>query len=690
MSNQRTKFIIISIVLFSGTFFGLPAHSATTMGVTPSAPGVINLNRGLVGHWTFDGKDVFSTKVLDESGNGNDGAKTGNILAAKGKLGQALKFTVGSFVSAADAIIDTSGAHTYSIWAKPDSLPVDRALIGDWAGEDNGTMLYSVSADQVCAFVNWTQKTCVLNIASGVWHHYVLVDDNTNVYFYMDGQRVGTVLSTTNDGANLSIGTYAEGAASSFLGALDDVRVYNRALSAKEVQSLYQTGAGTKQNVLSTLITSPLQKGLVGYWAFDGKDVNATQVLDKSGSDNHGAKVGSVSAAKGKLGQAMKFNGASDCVILNSTITLGNGNWTVSTWVKTSTGGTVMSNSSGGPVTNEMGVAGDGRIFYSNYDGGWNSNFGTAAINDGIWHHLTWVNFSNQTMNMYVDGKLEAGGFGSFTTNGGPVNSIGKAWEGHTAIDGYLDEFRVYSRALSAKEIKQLYSGSAGGKVGDTVGLLSPGASLKKGLVGHWTFDGKDTGVTYTLDKSGYGGDGSRQGGVAAVKGKIGQAMKFDGGDDYINVGDRANLSFGTGNFSVSSWIKPDGPQDIIGAIVNKYSGPGYFISLNAWTPRLFLSDGVGGYLWENCGTTQVAGNAWSHLVFIMDRSSNARCYINGVQTGIIDVTSENGNLDTASDFSIGHEFADDRWFKGLIDEVRMYNRALTKTEIQQLYQMGK
>ena len=91
--------------------------------------------------------------------------------------------------------------------------------------------------------------------------------------------------------------------------------IYNRALSASEVQQLYGLGAGTHVNTSSANLQrgSSLANGLVGYWTFDGSDISGSTVYDLSGNGNNGTNNGATPTI-GKLGQALKFDGSSSYV----------------------------------------------------------------------------------------------------------------------------------------------------------------------------------------------------------------------------------------------------------------------------------------------------------------------------------------------------------------------------------------
>ena len=152
----------------------------------------------------------------------------------------------------------------------------------------------------------------------------------------------------------------------------------------------------------------------------------------------------------------MEFDGTDDTIPITS-ITLGNGNWTIEIVANTHASGyNMLSNSSGGPVSNAFGVVSN-KIYYRNYDGAWQQHSGNTTVNYNQIYHLTWVNRaggtnSTGTMDMYVNGKKESGsGFNSFTTNGGPVNAIGRNW--FSFFDGQIFILRYYNDGLTDQQV---------------------------------------------------------------------------------------------------------------------------------------------------------------------------------------------------------------------------------------------
>jgi hypothetical protein len=160
------------------------------------------------------------------------------------------------------------------------------------------------------------------------------------------------------------------------------------------------------------------------------------------------------------------FNGSNFITIPN--VQLGNGNvpWTVSAWVKTTTttndlgNGSVMSNSSGGPVYSMMGVN-SGKIVYWTYQGAWIQKLGIGkTVNDNAWHMLTWVNYNNFTMDMYVDGLLDSNVANSTSGNNNPVDRIGGSWSAQFV--GSISAVSRYTRALTAAEVLQNFNALRG------------------------------------------------------------------------------------------------------------------------------------------------------------------------------------------------------------------------------------
>ncbi|MEK7531343.1 MAG: LamG domain-containing protein, partial [Patescibacteria group bacterium] len=200
-----------------------------------------------------------------------------------------------------------------------------------------------------------------------------------------------------------------------------------------------------------------------------------------------------------------------------------------------------------------------------------------------------------------------------------------------------------------------------------------------------------------TLDKSGNGNHGTMTNmstTTAPVAGRIGQGLKFDGVDDTVNVGDPANgsLDFGTGDFAISVWIKFKGyvsQGSTFNSAVGKESttNTGYGIITDANNVIYFnaLSDGSAANMARTAANQN--DNKWHH--YIGQRVSGLlTLYKDGVRQ--TDGSTQSDSVSNTIPFQISNDANGNRVFNGLIDDVRVYNRALSASEIKRLYNMGR
>ncbi|MGB8216492.1 MAG: LamG-like jellyroll fold domain-containing protein [Candidatus Methanoperedens sp.] len=198
----------------------------------------------------------FEGNAEDSSGNGNNGTIVGAKFV-QGISGQALSFDgVDDYVSVPDSTsLDISGSLTVSFWVKTTTTDNDRGLLSKWGG-GSGYILYDVSNKAM--FVIDSSATFTIttsNINNGEWHHIVGVYNNSKAIIYFDGVKQGEVAKpviTTNN-LPLEIGRYGQNNRYAFNGAIDEVRIYNRALNASEIQALYNSPAP----LLTTITVTP-------------------------------------------------------------------------------------------------------------------------------------------------------------------------------------------------------------------------------------------------------------------------------------------------------------------------------------------------------------------------------------------------------------------------------------------------
>ena len=214
---------------------------------------------------------------------------------------------------------------------------------------------------------------------------------------------------------------------------------------------------------------------------------------------------------------------------------------------------------------------------------------------------------------------------------------------------------------------------------------------LNRGLVAYYPFDGN------TNDASGKGLNGVAHGGLTFVSGSKGQAVNLDGIDDYvdINVGNYSNLSISL-MFRVSThtnWY----PRifeygDANGFFKNEFAGDNVDYIADNRFGKIFNGNGVVGINSNLClSSLMPTDGKWHHLYTEYNsNTAQQRMYIDGILECQIPATIDiTGNL-----LRLGFSFKSDaynseRFLKGAIDEVRIYNRALSEDEIIELYEQG-
>jgi len=203
-------------------------------------------------------------------------------------------------------------------------------------------------------------------------------------------------------------------------------------------------------------------------------------------------------------------------------------------------------------------------------------------------------------------------------------------------------------------------------------------------LVGYWSFD-EGSGTT-AYDYSGNNNHGTLYNGPQWVDGKVGKALRFDGVDDYVKA--NANgVSSGSNPRSILIWINPATNTNLWGIVgygSGNCTGKQFYIGRQSGNRFTF---------WGGCAdyhfpSDYVYSNEWSFLVITFD-GVLVRGYKNGLLKGKV---SKPINTPNISKIIIGAESTTDGnsfrgYFPGLIDEVRIYNRALSNEEIKALYE---
>jgi hypothetical protein len=406
-----------------------------------------------------------------------------------------------------------------------------------------------------------------------------------------------------------------------------------------------------------------------------------------SNTKNLAHSIGSVSGKYATLATGMLyvFDGSNDWIEYTD--------WshptscTVMCWVNTqSTSKTICSNSSGGPVNMDYKLSSAGYLSYSYYDGQWrNVDSNPVAVNDDKWHHIAWTR-SGTNMKMYKDGVMIA----DETLNSamsGNVDTVGRNWSGNY-FQGYLGDFRVYNEQLSETQMKEVF---------DT-GVVIP-TGLEHGDLEQWfpmhegkQFESGGKLVDYsgrnrigTRHNFGTGYSGGNQVGFASGYGSC--KMFFDRSNDYVDMTGDFGISHESGSASLSFWIQHDSIDSVDLPINYGRSSPDtrfFNTHDNSTHGSGKMSLGVvDNANWVSVGSTTLTDYVWYHFVIINDVSNKkVYAYQDGKSLGS---ASYSGTFGDPNILRLGNYISSNYAWGGMIDEVAMWNVALTEREIQLL-----
>ena len=676
--------IILVIGVFAGAYWYFQVQGST---LNQSRNDLVT--NGLVGLWSFNGDDISGTTAYDRSGSGNNGTLTSGPTTVLGKVGQALNFASASsqYVALGDVTALKNSVFTWSAWINPTTYAgSERSIIG---GSSN-IARFSVASDGTLTLVQTGVSTIGSTTATvplGTWSHVaVSYDASGNYVFYINGVNVksGTNLVTfTFTGANFTIGQVST---NYFNGKIDEVRAYNRVLTTGEIQALYDQGGGTKVNsaVSNSQGTGRLDSGLAGYWALDNG--SGTSATDSSSGGNTGTLNNGPTWGTGQIGGAASFDNTDDSITVGDVVEPEY--ITMSAWIYRNGNGTA-------PILTKGNYTGSEQyslfVDYASYGtvemivraagGGFDHcRTGSTGYTTGQWYHVAGT-YNGTTCRIYVNGVDRTETVASDTTSG-VINGGASSLTIGTAFNGSIDEVRVYNRPLLSDEVSQLYR------------LTTP-TSVDTSLKGYWSFNGQDISGTTAYDRSGVGNSGTLTSGPTKVKGVIGQALDFDGTDDYITITDADDTKY-VGALTLCTWAKID-TGSTYNHFMGKHSGAGGsqnpfdFRTSNDAIPKLSLIRSNTTHIgWE--GPVVTIGQ-WKHYCVTAPSTIQTAptFYINGMPTtGTTTGGSGTGAATgSASAIRIGVRADDAAKMDGSLDEVRIYNRILTTSEIQSLYNQG-
>jgi len=321
----------------------------------------------------------------------------------------------------------------------------------------------------------------------------------------------------------------------------------------------------------------------------------------------------------------------------------------------------------------------------------------TATVTDGNWHYVGVIN-SAGTFQIYVDGAASGSSTSMSPSLGSTYEVIGAPGQGTNKnqlwyFSGQIDDVRIYNYARTLAQIAWDYNRGAPvawWKFDECQGTIAHDSS-GNGINGTITIGGSGTQTSAGTCTDGL----STSAWYNGRNGKLNYSLNFDGTDDYVNgfvggnPGPGANLPAET----VSAWVKPASVGSSMYVLASGNTNQIYDIaklflnSAGKWALNFTNSSQVSSSPDATSNSAAVAGQ-WVQLVGVYN-GTTVKLYVNGIpQTTTGSLTGNTNSQSTG--FGIGtYGTVANSTFNGQIDDVRIYNYALTATQVQLLYNNG-
>jgi len=606
---------------------------------------------GLVAYYNFDERN--GSLVKDITSNGNDGTIEGNVTRLN-FLGDTLSFNGTSDFVWRTALPLSGTELSIGAWINPSTTNgtrtivrnsylnglfriIDGVLVFEYASDDNITNLQNITYTLPTDFIN-------------SWHYVsaTLQSDGTNTIakLYIDGQEVANATwnliaalgsTTTEDfGIGANVNTSGSNSAEWFEGKIAEVSIWNKALTQTQIQYLM---ASSPQNS---------EDGLVGYWPLNyGSGATA---YDRSSNSNDGNITGATwtNTAPTIYGDTIYTDygiNSWEKVILENNITIPN----------ISVGGTpdVYDN-----FTN-------GLFFYSSTSGDQTFSATDSTTNLTLpLYTKSLRNILNDTDGTAKDDVIILNSVSITSIDGGDGDDtlvINQSISGYTITDNHDGTYILNygSDNYTLSNIEYI-------KFSDTQEILIEDIDidLTDGLVAHYEFE--DDINDSTTNSYNLASDVSTP---TFTTGKIGKAADFD----VVRL--KTDLNTSSNTVSYSFWIKADDANDIH-HILASYSTESAWSTTNAvYTSTTELATGTS---YSTAANGIHLDSSWRHIVVTSD-GSTVNFYIDGNSYGSVSTTLTLSRYFYLGDFGSGNPL------RGAVDDIRIYNRALSSVEVTKL-----
>ncbi len=675
----------------SSTTLGTSVYNAWNgelLGTTQSN----SLDSGV--YLSFNGA-ISGTSTTDVVGS-NNGTLVNGATSGTGFIGTSLSFDgVNDYVELpANSLNSITSEFSISMWLKVASNTSGYQIFAEQTRTTNNNITHELdrgirilyqggilifTSNNGADFTVSANAAAALSVGyynSNTWYHYTFTyKQGVGAYIYVNGILLGSTTTanaltrTSNNIPRLGVGKYYSNGATVFTsylnGGIDGFTIWNRQLDSTEASKLFNGSSG---------ISYPYSNKTL-YGAYD--------LVNSINGTSSGVFHTGVSLEDGLLSKSFKFNGGQFLTLPdNSLSSLISGDFSISFWVNhtqtgvnTTTPFCYMSNPSTN-VYNGFEIVLSGLIpqfkIYPNAALASAVQLNSAtSISANNWHHIVVTRKSGTRSIIYINGVQSSSNTSTSnpTVSGTFLATIGRQRYAAVSQNSFangtkMDGITTWTKELTADEVTQLYN--MGGGI-------------------QYPFSGQ----TLPSAKDAYGtNNGTLMNGCTFTTGKIGKAFNFDGVNDYVEL--TANAWEPASNFTANMWIYANA-VNITQTMFTVTASNGYL------GVRLFLTNGNVSFRKFPSGITQIGlatsgseitASTWKMVTFVNDTTSGMKIYVDGVlKASNADTSSISWGNTTIN--RIGANFDGGTTFNGRIDGLSTWQKALSATEVTELYNSG-
>jgi len=621
-----------------------------------------------VGLWHLEEKSGSGAYILDSSGNANHGTPSGPDFT-QGKIGKGRSFNGSS------DYVDVGNATNYAVPASTEDMTLEawvstdvvdsnrhRIININKATGNTAMSIHLESTDNALAISYLNTSNTWVYLSSGVvptvgqWYYVAGTKDNGNVRIYVNGVEKATASDArqyvllTGEGSTSSVGKVLD-AGQYWDGLIDEVRISDTARTADEIRQAYQYGLRTHQ-VTVDFVTN-LQSTYLGDCAGSPSICDNLLVNNPWGTDEltDTLTIGDTIIVSENVGGTAYISQETVTNITNTSSTYGT--------VEIGNGSTSLSSKP------PSGFSVNATVFKWQKEY-WDLKDISEADRNAITKLGVRISDASQGATVYLD---------NFKSNTNYLyqpfgNTIASTPNRYFQYRGVVTTNNGGTPRIDRVNVNYTLSGDE-----------------KDGRpVAEWKFDEGYGSTAYDETIGGHDGTMVNMNASDWTDGYMGKALEFGGTDEYLSVTNSIDVNFGDRDMSISTFVNI-GSTGSTYAIIDKYSSSkGYQLKLNS-TGKAVFTVGDGTYTPSVTSNTAVNDGLWHSILAVRDKGNNLYLYIDGVFDNSASDTAN--NIDSTVDVVIGRDSAGGNDYSGNLDELNLYDYALSASQAKVVYNKG-